>query len=89
MIGWVNELQISEKLNNQINKLNTNQISKPIKMRNGYLLIKLNDKREINQEIDIDKEFNESIIKETNRQLNAFSIIFFKRLKKNIQINEL
>ncbi len=89
MIGWVNELQISEKLNNQINKLNTNQISKPIKMRNGYLLIKLNDKREIKQEIDIDKEFNESIIKETNRQLNAFSIIFFKRLKKNIQINEL
>ena len=89
MIGWVNELQISEKLKNKINKLNTNQISEPIKMRNGYLLIKLNDKREIKQEIDIDKEFNESIIKETNRQLNAFSIIFFKRLKKNIQIDEL
>ena len=58
-------------------------------MRNGYLLIKLNNKIEIKQEINLDKEFNESIIKETNRQLNAFSIIFFKRLKKNIQINEL
>ena len=26
--------------------------------------------------------------KETNRQLNSFSNIFYKRLKKNIQIDE-
>ena len=89
IIGWVNELQISEILKNRISKLNINEISKPIKVRNGYLLIKLNDKREFKQKINIDKEFDELIIKEKNKQLNAFSIIFYKRLKKNIQINEL
>ena len=53
------------------------------------MLIKLNDKREFKEEIDIDKEVNELEKKEINRQLNSFSMIFFKKLKKNIQINEI
>ena len=54
----------------------------------GYLIIKVNNKRESTQNINIDNQLKELINKETNRQLNTYSIIFYKRLKKNIQIDE-
>ncbi len=89
LIGWINELQISEIIKKNINKLGDNEVSKPIKLKNGYLLIKVNSKREFKEEIDVDSQVKELANKEMNRQLNSFSMIFFKRLKKNIQINEL
>ncbi len=88
LIGWINEIQISEKLKNKIKKLKVNQVSKPIKIANGYLLIKLNSKREIKQKINIEKELKSLIDYEKNRQLNNFSIIYYKRLKQNTKINE-
>ncbi|MBD1153845.1 peptidylprolyl isomerase [Pelagibacterales bacterium SAG-MED23] len=89
LIGWINELQISESIKKNIINLDVGMISKPVKIRGGYLLIKINNKREFKQEIDIEKELKDLQKKEINRQLNAFSIIFYKRLKKNIKINEL
>ena len=89
LIGWVNELQLSAIIKKNIILLNDNEVTKPIKIKNGYLIIKLNNKREFKEEVDIDKQVEELAKKEMNRQLNSFSMIFFKRLKKNIQINEL
>ena len=88
LIGWVNELQISKEINNKLKKLNINEVTKPIKIPNGYLLIKVNDKKELTQELDIEKELKNLIDYETNNQLNNFSIIFYKRLKQNTEINE-
>ena len=89
LIGWVNELQISENLKKHIIKLKIGQISNPIKIGGGYLIIKLNNKKEFKQEINIENELKELIAKETNRQLNTYSVIFYKKLKKNTKINEL
>ena len=88
LIGWINEIQISNKLKNIVKELKIGGISKPIKIANGYLLIKLNNKKILNQKIDIEKELKNMIDYETNRQLNNFSIIYYKRLKQNTQINE-
>lgn len=88
LIGWVNELQISELINNNIKNLKIGEISKPIKIQSGYLLIKINDKRKFEQKIDVEDQLEKLINKEINRQLNNFSIIFYKRIKKNIEINE-
>ena len=87
-IGWVNELQISEQIRKNIKSLEINEISKPINIGNRYLLIKLNNKKEFEQEIDIEDQLKKLLNKEKNRQLNNFSIIFFKKLKKNIEIYE-
>ena len=38
--------------------------------------------------INIEKELNELVMYEKNRQLNQFSLLLFKKLKQNIQINE-
>lgn len=82
IIGWMNELQFSENIKKNILNLSKNEISEPIKIEGGYLLIKLNDKREFNQKINIDNQLKELVKLEKNRQLNAFSIIYYKRLKK-------
>ena len=88
LIGWVNELQLSNKIRNQIKMLKIDQVSEPIKIQNGYLLIKINDKKEFMEKINIDDQLEKLVNKERNRQLNSFSNIFYKRLKKNIEINE-
>ena len=89
LIGWVNELQISELLKKNVIQLQIDEISNPIKISGGYLIIKLNDKKEFKEEIDIENEVKELIAKENSRQLNIYSLIFYKKLKKNIKINEL
>ena len=88
LIGWVNELQISNKIGVEIKKLNINEVSRPIKVQNGFIMIKLNEKKEFKQKIDIDEQLKRLVNSETNRQLNNFSTIYYKRLKKNIDINE-
>ena len=84
-IGWVKETLLSENLNIILNKMSLGEISKPIKYPNGYLILKINDKQEMDQNIDIDKELKDY---ETNKQLNQFSLLYFKKLKQNSKINE-
>ena len=67
--------------------MNINEISKPIKYPNGYLLLKINDKREMKENINIDKEFKDLVNFEKNEQLNQFSLLYFKKLKKNTVID--
>ena len=87
-IGWVKSSNLNEKLNKQISNLSEGQISKPIKIPNGNLLIKLNLKKKIKSKIDPELEIQKQINFEQNRQLNSFSLNFYKKLKQNSTINE-
>ena len=87
-IGWIKETLLSEKLNKILKDLKINEISRPIKYPNGYLLLKINNKKELKQELNIEKELKELINFEKNRQLNQFSLLFYKKLKQNTDINE-
>ena len=68
--------------------MRVNEISKPIKFPNGYLILKINDKQQIIQKINFDKELKDLIEYEKNKQLNQFSLLYYKKLKQNIVINE-
>ena len=48
----------------------------------------IEDKKEIEQKINFEKELNTLIRMNTNRQLNQFSTMYFNRIKKDITINE-
>ena len=87
-IGWIKNNNLSEKLVKQISLLKKAQVSEPIEIPNGYLLIKLNQKRELENKIDLDLEIKKQINLEQNRQLNNFSLNFYKKLKQNSTINE-
>ena len=89
LIGWVNEVQLSQQINNALKNLDIYQISKPIEINNGYILLKINNKKKYESKINIDDQFQKALNKEINKQLNNFSNIYYKKLKKNIQINEI
>ena len=79
-------IKIRDKINFEYSKeiiksLKIGQISEPLKYPNGYLLLKINDKKEMKQIIDTDKELKDMINFEQNRQLNQFSLLFYKKLK--------
>ena len=87
-IGWVQISNLTNQLKKLISKLNKGEISKPVKISNGNLLLKINDKREIKNKLNLDEEVKKQINFEKNRQLNNFSLNFYKKLKQNSNINE-
>ena len=87
-IGWVKETLLSDELSKIFRKMQKGQLTKPLKYPNGYLLIKINDIRDLKEVIDIEKELKELVQYETRRQLNQYSILYYKKLKQNTSINE-
>ena len=87
-IGWVKSSRLSKKIKKQISLIKIGEITEPIQTSNGYLFLKLNNKREIKEKLNIDKELSQQIEFEKNRQLNQFSLNYYKKLKQNTKIYE-
>ena len=87
-LNWVDESSLSEVILKKLIALKENEFSEPIKIRNNYLILKI-EKIRINEvKIDENKELEKLIKIETNRQLNQFSRIYFDKAKINYSINE-
>ena len=88
-IGWVNQSQLSEKINNVVVNLDLGNYTKPINSAGGSIILQLKNIKDISVE-DIDKELELSKIinAEKDRQLNEFSIIHFKRIENNFYVKE-
>jgi len=54
----------------------------------GFLVLKIEDIKTENIELDINEEINKIIKSRTNEQLNQFSNIYLKKIKKNLVIND-
>ena len=87
-LGWVNENQLNETLLKIIKQLDLNEFTNPIQTANGYLIVRLNKKREKEIKIDFNNEFKRALSRERNRQLNQFSLIYYNKIKQNIFISE-
>lgn len=88
-LGWVEENSINETLRKKISKLSIGEFTDPQVIPGGYLIIKLNDIKKNKKEINIDKELVKLIQIKTNEQLNQFSNIYFKKVKKDIKIEKI
>ena len=88
-IGWINKIQLSKLIKNELSKIQVGESTNPIQTPNGYLILKLNEKRKVKKNIDFKKELKKFISKEENRQFNQFSLIYFNKITQNIFINEL
>tara|TARA_B100000780_G_C21100435_1_gene444046 strand:+ start:27 stop:899 length:873 start_codon:yes stop_codon:yes gene_type:complete len=86
--GWVDEKKLSSLINMTINKLEINEISKPIKVTNGFLILKLEDKRISKIEVNKEQLLEQAIIFEQTKQYNQFSIIYYNKIKLNSIISE-
>ena len=87
-IGWISENQLNEIMLKEIKSLKINQVTKPIQTSGGYLILKLNNKKNKEVIIDVKKNLNRRISQERNRQLNQFSLIYYNKIKQNIFISE-
>ena len=88
-LGWVKETIMSPKIKKIIKKIKINNYTKPIVLPGGFLILKIEDIRETDNDFDLNSEIDKIVRKKTNEQLNQFSNIYFNKVKKNITINEL
>lgn len=87
-LGWVKESSINKKIKKEVYKLKINDHTTPITIPGGFLILKLNETKVTEKEIDLDKELQTIIRIKTNDQLNQFSNIFLNKIKKDIVISE-
>ena len=88
-IGWIQETSLSPKIVKNIINLKKGEISKPIKITDNFIILKIDDIKINKKKINKDKILQNRIIFEKNRQLERFSIAYLNRVKQNIKINEL
>ncbi|MDA9725851.1 peptidylprolyl isomerase [Candidatus Pelagibacter sp.] len=88
-LGWINQSALSPKIENKLSFLNLGEVTEPITIPGGFLILKVNNIKNEQIEIDIDKEVKKVIDIKLNEQLNQFSTLYINKVKKNIIINEL
>ena len=87
-IGWIEEKNLSKKIIQGIQELKVGEISTPIKIPNGFLILKVKSKKDKIISVDKDKLLQEAILFEKNRQFNQFSIIYYNKINLNSVISE-
>jgi len=85
-LGWIKSNQISEKIYSEIKK--EVKITSPIKTNNGYLIIKINERRKINEKINFEEEFKKLVNIESEKEINKLGYIYFNKIKKKTFISE-
>lgn len=88
-LGWVKENVLNRKIKNELDLIKIGKLTNPIVIPGGLLILRIEDSREIEKNINIDSEIKNIIEKKTNDQLNRFSIIYLNKIKKDIVINEI
>lgn len=87
-IGWVNPENLTKEIKNKVLELKIGETTKPLKIPNGHLILKLNSKRKIKNAVNLEEEIKKQINYENNRQLKSFSLNHYNKIKKNTLINE-
>ena len=88
-VGWVSLNSLSKKIRDQLNNLKVGEITNPIQIPGGFIILKIENKKENIVKINIEKEFEKIIKIKTNEQLNQFSNIYYNKVEKDIKIHEL
>ena len=86
-IGWINENSLNNNIKKNIKDLKHGQITKPIILSNGILILRLEDTKTSESNINVKNELKTAIIYERNRQLNEYSKIYYNKIKKNLDFN--
>lgn len=88
-IGWIKENSLSTNIRNALRNINVGEITNPIKIPGGFIILKIEDKREIILDLNTNKEIEIIVKNKTNEQLKQFSNIYLNKIKKDQSISEL
>ena len=87
-LGWINERSLSKVIYEKIFQLKKGEISKPLIIPGGILILKINDIKNETMKLDPEKELERIVSFKKNRQLNQYSKIYFNKIKKNQGFSE-
>ena len=87
-LGWIKENVLNNKIKSEINSINIGEISNPIILPGGVLILYKEDTRKLEKKINIENEINIIVQKKINDQLKTMSAMYFNKIRKNILINE-
>ena len=88
-LDWINENSLNKQIKNEIKNLKINDFTKPINISSGFLILKINDIKNTQIEVDLEDELKKLTNFEKNNQMNQYSKIYFNKVKKNLRIDEL
>ena len=88
-IGWVEESSLNKKLISILSNLKENEITGPITTPGGFLILKINQIKKTENKLNINDEVEKIVNIKTNNQLKQFSLIYFNKVKKDINIDEI
>ena len=81
-LGWIRENVLNKNIKDEINSINIGEVSNPIVVPGGSLILYKEDIRKIEKKVNLDNEIKTIIEKKTNEQLNRLSTIYFNKIKK-------
>ena len=87
-LDWINENSMNKNIQEIVSKTKINEVTKPMPIAGGYLILKINDIKTVETKLDFEQELKKLIRSAKNYQLNQFSKIYFNKIKKDIRINE-
>jgi len=87
-IGWIDEDSLSSAISSKLKELEIGQFTDIFKIDNNYIVLKIEDKKLKENNLDREEELKKLIKFERNRQLNQFSNIYFRKVKMNYELNE-
>ena len=87
-LGWIYKNQLSQEIIDELRDVNIGDFTKPIITSGGFLILKLNDIKTENIQIDKNEQLKKMIEFEKERQLTRFSTLYYKRIYNNTEINE-
>ena len=87
-LGWFSEKQLSKKIIDAIKNLLVNDISKPIKIANGFMILKIDNIKEKKIKNSKEQLLQELVISETNKKYEQYSLIYYNKLRLNTVISE-
>jgi len=86
-LGWIKLSSLNTKIKNELKNIRVGDISNPIVVPGGFLILKIVDQRDVKNNLDINKAIELAVNEKTNEQLNKLSIVYYNKIKKDIQIN--
>ena len=88
-IDWIDEDSLNEGLKKILSELKVNEITEPLIMPGGFMILKVDEIKRKEKNQNIESEVKRIINSKKNNQLNQFSKIYFNKVKKNIKIHEI
>jgi len=88
-LDWIKGNSLNKNIKKAIKNLEINDFTNPIVVPGGFLILQINDIKNTKIEVNVENELKKLVNFEKNNQLNQYSKIYFNKIKKNLEINEL